>query len=103
MPTSFVGTRRALVRAKVTSHSLPAGLEADQGGGVGVTTGDSQPGPPSPFFYQPDPERDYWVQAKATKLERRGQRHFVIVGEKPDGESVEARISPTAIFEMRGI
>ena len=78
-----MGTRCALVRAKVTSHSLPAGLEADEGGAIGLTTGDYEPGPPSPL--------------------RRGQRHFVIVGEKSDGEPVEARLSPTAIFKMRGL
>jgi hypothetical protein len=97
VPTYLVGTCSALVRAEVASHAVSARLEADQGWAVSVTDG------PSPFFYRPDPAREYWVQAKATKLERRGQCHYVIVGEKPDGEPVEARISPTAVFKMRGI
>jgi hypothetical protein len=59
--------------------------------------------PLGPFFFQPDPEREYWVQAKATRFERRDRCHYVIVGERPDGKQVEARISPTAVFRMRGI
>ena len=54
----------------------------------------------SPWFSQPDPEKAYYVAAKAEKLVRRGPREYVMVGKKPDGSEVEVRLTPTATIRM---
>jgi hypothetical protein len=57
---------------------------------------------PSPFFYQPDPRKAFFVPAKAEKLVRRGPREYFIVGTKPDGREVEVRLT-AGTFHMEGI
>jgi hypothetical protein len=49
-----------------------------------------------PFFYRPDPRGDIWCAAKPVRLVRRGPREFYLVGRRPDGEEVEARLMPGA-------
>ncbi len=48
---------------------------------------------PSPWFSQPDPNKGFFVPAKARKLVRRGPREYVMVGTKPDGGLVEVRLT----------
>ena len=48
---------------------------------------------PGPFFYQPDPEKPFFVPAKAEKLVSRGPREYFLVGRTPDGNEVEARLT----------
>ncbi len=48
---------------------------------------------PGPFFYQPDPTKPFFVPARPEKLVRRGPREYFIVGRKPDGSEVEARLT----------
>jgi hypothetical protein len=57
---------------------------------------------PVPFFYQPDPKVPSWIQAKGTKLERRGACQFVIVGKTLDGRHAESRLGAMSI-RIRGI
>lgn len=57
---------------------------------------------PSPFFYQPDPQKAFFVPAKAEKLVRRGARQYFMVGRMPDGREVEVRLSAGG-FHMPGI
>jgi hypothetical protein len=49
---------------------------------------------PGPFFYQPDPEKPFFVPARPERLVRRGPRAYFMVGRKPDGSEVEARLTP---------
>ena len=58
--------------------------------------------PPGPFFYQPDPDKRFFVAATAEKLVRRGPRKYFMVGRKPDGGEVEVRLGAVT-FEMEGI
>jgi hypothetical protein len=58
---------------------------------------------PEPFLYQPDPETEYYVQAKGERLERRGPGEFFIVGKTHDGRDAESRLGGSVTFEMRGI
>ena len=55
-----------------------------------------------PFFYQPNPEKQFFVAAKAEKLLRRGPCEYVLVGKKPDGRRVEARLT-SVTFEIEGV
>ncbi|MCA1709964.1 MAG: hypothetical protein LC808_44445 [Actinobacteria bacterium] len=57
---------------------------------------------PGPFFYQPDPEKPFFVPAKAEKLVRRGPCEYFMVGRKPDGREVDVRLTPVA-FKMESI
>jgi hypothetical protein len=57
---------------------------------------------PSPFFYQPDPQKRLFVPAKAEKLVRRSPREYFLVGRKPDGREVEVRLTAGA-FRIQGI
>jgi hypothetical protein len=57
---------------------------------------------PEPFLYQPDPAREYYVQAKGERLERRGPRRFFIVGKTHDGRAAESQLAGGVTFEMRG-
>jgi hypothetical protein len=57
---------------------------------------------PSPFFYQPDPRKAFFVPAKPEKLVRRGPRHYFMVGKKPDGREVEVRLTAGRLH-MEGI
>jgi hypothetical protein len=50
-----------------------------------------------PFYYRPDPNRAYWCHAKPEKLVRRGPRHYVMVGSKPDGTRVETRLTAGSV------
>ena len=50
-----------------------------------------------PFSYQPNPKRAYWCQLKPEKLVRRGPRHYVVVGSKPDGTRVETRLTAGSV------
>ncbi len=52
---------------------------------------------PGPFFFQPDPEKPFFVQAKAEKLVRRGPREYFLVGKKPDGREVEAQLTAVTL------
>ena len=54
-----------------------------------------------PFFFQPNPEKPFSVAAKAEKLVRRGPCEYFIVGKKPDGREVEARLT-AATFKVEG-
>jgi hypothetical protein len=56
----------------------------------------------SPFFFQPDPEKPFFVAAKPEKLVRRGPREYYLAGTKPDGERVEARLT-SVTFKTHGI
>jgi hypothetical protein len=55
----------------------------------------------SPWFFQPDPEKPLFVAAKAEKLVRRAPRHYFMVGRKPDGSTVEVRLT-SGTFHMEG-
>jgi hypothetical protein len=57
---------------------------------------------PSPFFYQPDPQKPFFVPAKAEKLVRRSPREYFLVGRKPDGREVEVRLT-AAVFRLEGV
>lgn len=57
---------------------------------------------PGPFFYQPNPEKPFFVAAKAEKLVRRGPCEYFMVGRKPDGREVEVRLR-SVTFNMEGI
>jgi hypothetical protein len=57
---------------------------------------------PSPFFFQPNPQKPFFVSAKAEKLVRRSPREYFMVGRKPDGSEVEARLT-SGTFKMEGI
>jgi hypothetical protein len=59
---------------------------------------DDRAGPDS-FFFQPDPAKGVFVAAKPEKLVRRGPREYYLVGRKPDGRLVEARLT-TARFQF---
>ena len=59
-------------------------------------------GCPSPFYFQPDPKKPYVVAARAEKLVRRGAREYFMVGRKPDGRTVEVRLTTGAV-RMEGI
>ncbi len=61
--------------------------------------GDVRPGP---FFYQPNPEKPFFVPAKAETLVRRGPCEYFMLGKKPDGSEVEVRLS-SVTSEMCGI
>ena len=54
------------------------------------------------FFYQPDPEKPFFVAARAERLVRRAPREYFMVGRKPDGREVEVRLGP-ASFKIEGI
>jgi hypothetical protein len=56
---------------------------------------------PGPFYYRPDPKKPIWTHAKPEKLVRRGPRHYLVVGTKPDGARVEARLAAGS-FHMEG-
>jgi hypothetical protein len=47
---------------------------------------------PGPFFYQPDPEKLFFVAAKPERLVRRGPCEYFLVGTMPDGQRVEAQL-----------
>ena len=57
---------------------------------------------PGPFFYQPDPEKPFFVQSKAERLVHRGPCDYFLVGKTPDGREVEARLT-SVTFKMEGI
>jgi hypothetical protein len=57
---------------------------------------------PGPFFFQPNPEKCLFVPARAEKLVRRGPGEYSLIGRKPDGRQVEARLT-AATFKMEGI
>ena len=57
---------------------------------------------PGPFFVQPDPEKPFFVPAKAEKLVRRGPCEYFLVGKKPDGREVEVRLTSVR-FRIEGI
>jgi hypothetical protein len=57
---------------------------------------------PGPFFYQPDPQKPFFVQSKAERLVRRGPGEYFLAGKTPDGVEVEARLT-SATFKMEGI
>ena len=56
--------------------------------------GDAHPGP---FFFQPNPEKPFFVAAKAERLVRRGPCEYFLVGRKSDGREVEARLTSVAL------
>ena len=56
---------------------------------------------PSSWFYQPDPQKPFFVPATAEKLVRRSPREYFIVGKKPDGSPVEIRLTAGS-FHMEG-
>jgi hypothetical protein len=56
---------------------------------------------PSPWFFQPDPQKRFFVPAKAEKLVRRNPREYFMVGKKPDGSPVEIRLTARS-FHMEG-
>ena len=56
----------------------------------------------SPWFFQPDRQKPFFVPAKAEKLVRRGSRHYFMVGRKPDGSAVEVRLTAGS-FHMEGL
>ena len=56
---------------------------------------------PSPWFFQPDPRKPFFVPAKAEKLVRRSLREYLMVGKKPDGSAVEIRLTAGS-FHMEG-
>jgi hypothetical protein len=47
---------------------------------------------PQPFYDQPDPAQEYYVQPKAEKLVRRGPREYYIIARKRDGSRIEVRL-----------
>jgi len=47
-----------------------------------------------PFSYQPDPDKQYQVQAKPEKLVRRGPGAYYLMARKPDGSRMEWRLMP---------
>jgi hypothetical protein len=53
-------------------------------------------GCPSSFHFQPDPQKPYFVSARAEKLVRRSAREYYMVGREPDGRTVEVRLTPRA-------
>jgi hypothetical protein len=57
----------------------------------------------TPFLYQPDPNKEVWVQAKGKRLERRGPRQFFVVGETHDGRKAETQLGGSATSETRAI
>jgi hypothetical protein len=57
---------------------------------------------PDPFYYQPDPDKPYYVQPKAEKLVRRGPCEYYIIACKPDGSRMEIRLLPGR-FQMKGL
>jgi hypothetical protein len=57
---------------------------------------------PGPFYYQPDPQKPFFVPARAEKLVRRGPREYFMVGRKPDGHEVEVRLT-AGTFRMESI
>jgi hypothetical protein len=58
--------------------------------------------PRGPWFWQPDPQRPFFLPAKATKLIRRGPRQIFMVGKRPDESEVEVRLTP-GFFRMEGV
>jgi hypothetical protein len=48
---------------------------------------------PSPWFFQPDPQKPFFVAVKGEKLVRRGPREYFMLGKKPDGSPVEIRLT----------
>jgi hypothetical protein len=56
---------------------------------------------PGPWFFQPDPQKPFFVPAKAEKLVRRAARQYFMVGKKPDGSPVEVRLTAGS-FHMEG-
>ncbi|HEY3051257.1 MAG TPA: hypothetical protein VGJ40_05970 [Gaiellaceae bacterium] len=58
---------------------------------------------PSSWFFQPDPQKPFFVAAKAERLVRRGPRNYFMVGKKPDGSAVEVRLTATGSFHMEGL
>jgi hypothetical protein len=46
-----------------------------------------------PFYYRPDPDELYCVQATGGKLVRRGPRAYFIVWTKADGEAAETPLA----------
>jgi hypothetical protein len=56
----------------------------------------------SPWFFQPDGEKLYFVPARAEKLVRRGPRDYFMVGKRPDGSAAEVRLSGGVSFHMEG-
>jgi hypothetical protein len=57
---------------------------------------------PVPFFFQPNPEKPFFVPARAEKLVRRDPRQYFMVGRKPDGREVEVRLT-SGTFKTEGI
>lgn len=55
----------------------------------------------SPWFSQPDPEKPFFVAAKAEKLVRRSPREYFMVGRRPDGRQVEIRLT-SGSFHVEG-
>ena len=55
----------------------------------------------SPWFFQPDRGKPFFVPAKAERLVRRGSRDYFMVGKKPDGSAVEVRLTAGS-FHMEG-
>jgi hypothetical protein len=58
---------------------------------------------PESFLYRPDAEREYYVQAKGLRIERRGPREFFIVGKTHDGRDAECQLGRSVTFEIRGL
>jgi hypothetical protein len=56
----------------------------------------------SPWFFQPDPQKPFFVPAKAEKLVRRSPHEYFMVGKKPDGSPVEVRLTAGS-FHMEGL
>lgn len=56
----------------------------------------------SPWFFQPDPQKPFFVPAKAERLVRRSSREYFMVGKKPDGSPVEIRLTAGS-FHMEGL
>jgi hypothetical protein len=51
---------------------------------------------------QPDPQKPFFVAAKAEKLVRRGPREYFMFGKKPDGSPVEIRLTAGS-FHIEGL
>ena len=82
------------------SNDLAPGLVISRGrANLGNVTSEETP---SPFLYQPDPDKPSWIQAKGNRLERRAPGEYFIVGRTHDGRTAEARVVPMT-FTMRGI
>jgi hypothetical protein len=58
---------------------------------------------PAPFFYQPNPDKPFFVSAKAEKLVCRGPREYYMVGKMPDGSEAEAQLTAVRWDELRSL